>query len=196
MQIRNVSILVVCAIYLVSGNPTAYSPEQVQKGIEVARNILRAAGKVRQKKRSGGDVQHDPVDDLCDAGNMALLNCAQVPLCEAASTFCTVKGATYLENILYLYTTINTNIDTVNGVDTVIFYAKVTMATVNVPSVSKKTLSTISVFDKNTVDIKVSHSSKNATVTYDNQTTNTGTNQFAEKPAGKIKGMISDLELM
>ncbi|XP_063420154.1 uncharacterized protein LOC134705338 [Mytilus trossulus] len=99
-------------------------------------------------------------------------------------------------DILYLYITINTNIDTVNGVDTVIFYTKVTMATANVPSVSKKTLSTISVFDKNTIDIKVDHSSKNATVTYDNQTSNTVTHQFAEKPVGKIKGMISDLELM
>ena len=77
-----------------------------------------------------------------------------------------------------------------------IFFFSDTMATANVPSVSKKTLSTISVFDKNTVDIKVSHSSKNTTVTYDNQTTNTGSYQFAEKSAGKIKGMISDLELM
>lgn len=106
------------------------------------------------------------------------------------------KSTDMIGKYSYLYTTINTNIDTVDGFDTVIYYVKVTMATVNVPSVSKKTLSTISVFDKNTVEIKVDHSSKNATVTYDNQTTKIGTNQFAEKPAQKIKGMISDLELM
>ena len=60
---------------------------------------------------------------------------------------------------------------------------------------SKKTLSTITTFDKNTIHITNESKNKNG-ASVEHKRGSIGFTKIQNEPGGKIKGMITDLELM